>query len=372
VLERTAATDSWINYRGGDGSPEIRLICIMFPAVMLTRQLRLLHLLLGSSAVIVLLGGCTGHQSSEAHPSSTKASSSSGVESPQPGEVLPGHVVFDRCRDGDVSNIYLYSAGRETQVTEPGGHAGYAVSPNHRLILVGPSDDTTPLTGGTIDLTGQNFQRLTLHDPTLNLIPQAWSPSGSRIAFEGWDDTDPSRTGVYTARYPDGGDLRRITTRPGPRHDVPLDYSPDGRRLVFYRSAHGDPDPHVGGSLWTIGVDGSDGQRVNGSAHPADWARWSPDGQTILFATERTAAKGALWTVTPTGSHLTRIFDGSRGFPITPTWSPDGSQILFALDPTNDEFTHPDNALVVVQSDGSQLRQVISSQDCKRWPEWWQ
>jgi Tol biopolymer transport system component len=271
-----------------------------------------------------------------------------------------------------VSNIYLYHAGRERQVTQPGGPAGSRVSPNHRLILVGPSDDAIPITGGTIDLNGQNYRRLELHDATLNLVPQAWSPDGSRIAFEGWDDTDPSRTGVYTARFPDGGDLQRLTTRPGPRHDIPLDYSPDGRRIVFYRSAHGDPDPKTGGSLWTIGVDGSDPRQVNGAAHPSDWARWSPDGLTILFATERTASEGALWTVTPHGSHLTRIFDGSRGFPITPTWSPDGSQILFALDPTNDEFTHPNNALVVIHSDGTHLRPVISSEDCKRWPEWWQ
>jgi Tol biopolymer transport system component len=194
----------------------------------------------------------------------------------------------------------------------------------------------------------------------------------TRIAFEGWDDSAPSRTGAYTARYPGGGDLRRVTTRRGVRHDIPLDYSPDGRRLLFYRSAHGDPDPKTGGSLWTIGVDGKGARRINGSAHPSDWARWSPNGHKILFATERTAQSGALWTVTPKGSHLTKIFGGFRGFPITPTWSPNGSRILFMLDSTNDEFTHPDNLLVVIRSDGTHLREVIGSHDRKRWPEWWQ
>ena len=33
-----------------------------------------------------------------------------------------------------------------------------------------------------------------------------------------------------------------MTTRPGLHHDIPLDYSPDGRRLVFYRSVGVDPD----------------------------------------------------------------------------------------------------------------------------------
>jgi Tol biopolymer transport system component len=241
-------------------------------------------------------------------------------------------------------------------------------------VLVMPGGNIEPpITGGTVDLEGEDFERLNLTDPTLNLIPGPWSPDGARIAFEGWDDSDPARTGVYTARAADGGDLVRVTTRPGLRHDIPLDYSPDGTQLVFYRSAHADPDPKVGGSLWVVGVDGTAAHRVSGRAHPADWARWSPDGETILFATERTAPSGAIWTVSPDGSNLVELFVDQDGrFPITPTWSPDGSQILFALNPTNDEFTHPDNSLVLVNSDGTGLRKVIATPDFKRWPEWWE
>src|SRR5215212_9389902 len=157
---------------------------------IVARQSRLLRLL-GASAVLVLLGGCVENASPTDAPSSSKPLKvpPSAVDSTRPGAVLPGHILFDRTLGGDVSNIYLYHAGRERQVTQPGGPAGSRVSPNHRLILVGPSDDAIPITGGTIDLNGQNYRRLELHDATLNLVPQAWSPDGSRIAFEGWDDT---------------------------------------------------------------------------------------------------------------------------------------------------------------------------------------
>ncbi|MEO6145050.1 MAG: hypothetical protein ABIP19_13820 [Dermatophilaceae bacterium] len=232
-------------------------------------------------------------------------------------------------------------------------------------------DIPPPITGGTLGLDGRSFVRLKLADRTLNLVPQAWAPDGARIAFEGWDDSDPARTGIYTARYPDGGDLLRVTNRPGAVHDVPLDYSPDGHRLVFYRSVGVDPDPHVGGSLWTVAVDGSGARRISGSARPADWARWSKDGTRILFATERTAPAGALWTVSPEGTNLNLLFQGTATrFPIQPTWSPDASKILFGLDPTNDQFAHPANSLDTINADGTGLQVVDASPNFKSTPEW--
>jgi Tol biopolymer transport system component len=207
----------------------------------------------------------------------------------------------------------------------------------------------------------------------LNLIPQAWSPDGARIAFEGWDDSKPSRTGVYTAAAADGADLVRLTVRPGPHHDIPLDYSPDGKRLVLYRSVGADPDPYIGGSLWVVDVDGSDLHQVApASTRPAPWARWSRNGDRIMFANERTAPAGAIWTVHPDGTHLTRIFaDRHERFPIQPVWSPNGHQILFALDPTNDQFTHPANSLDMINSDGSHLQEVRRGNNFKSQPEWW-
>jgi len=199
-----------------------------------------------------------------------------------------------------------------------------------------------------------------------------WSPDGKRIAFEGWDDSDPARTGIYTARFGDGGGLIRVTTRPGDFHDIPLDYSPDGKQLVFYRSVGVDPDSSVGGSLWVVGVNGAGKHKiVSASDRPAPWARWSPDGRRILFANERTAPTSAIWTVAPDGSRLTQLFRDYEGrFPIQPVWSPDGSQVLFALDPTNDQFTHPNNGLYVVDVNGTGLALVNGSRDFKSQPEW--
>jgi Tol biopolymer transport system component len=249
------------------------------------------------------------------------------------------------------------------------------ISPDHHRVLVMPgTDETGAVAGGTAELDGTHFTRLKSPDPTLNLVPQAWSPDGTRIAFEGWDDSNPSRTGAYTAHVGDGTSLIRVTIRPGPHHDIPLDYSPDGTRLVIYRSVGTDPDPYIGGSLWVAGVDGSHPHRIAAAGdRPASWARWSRDGRQILYANERTAPAGAVWTVRSDGTHRNRLFvDASGRFPIQPIWSPDGSQVLFALDEGKDQFTHPANSFVVVDASGAgKRREVIAPGPFKSQPEWW-
>ena len=310
----------------------------------------------------------------------SKIAASQAASSPLPGTLsspLPGTLLFTHSARHDVQTIFLATGRRVRRLTRPGAYCCLVrISPDHRRVLVMPGGNIAPpVTGGTINLAGVGFQRLPLADPKLNLVPQAWSPDGTRIAFEGWDDSDPSRAGVYITNAADGTNAVRVTTRPGLHHDIPLDYSPDGTRLVVYRSVRVDPDPYayVGGSLWVVNVDGSGLHEIAGaSVRPAAWARWSRNGRTILFANERTAPSGAIWTVRPDGTNLAKVFADRRGrFPIQPVWSPDGSRILFALDPTNDQFTHPFNGLYLIRADGSHLQLLIGGNSFKSQPEWW-
>ena len=215
------------------------------------------------------------------------------------------------------------------------------------------------------------YRTLPRTDPDLSLVPSAWSPDGSRIAFEGWDENNPDRTGIYTARASDGADLVRVTELPGVPHDSPLEYSPDGRQLVFFRATHPDPD-YTDGSLWVVNVDGSGARQITSDATPPNvWARWSPDGARILFGAERFADTGPLWTATPDGKDLRTVYtDKDGGFVLTPDWSPDGTQIVFALDPHNDEYAHPPNKVYIINADGTNLQLVNDSNDFKRALEW--
>ena len=249
------------------------------------------------------------------------------------------------------------------------------ISPDRSRILAMPgTDDTGSVRGGTLALDGSNFELLPRPDETLNLVPQAWSPDGARIAFEGWDESDPTRTGIYTART-DGTDLLRVTTSPGLPHDSALDFSPDGTQLVFYRAVRAEPDfpIDIGGSLWVVNVDGTDAHQLDlGDVRPWWTARWSPDGSTIVFTEERLQPTGAIWTVNPDGTNLTKVFEDPEGrFARAPVWSPDGSRIMFYLHPISDNFQHDANEIYVINADGSGPTLLIGGPTYKFVTEWW-
>jgi Tol biopolymer transport system component len=226
------------------------------------------------------------------------------------------------------------------------------------------------ITAGIINADGGGARQIPLPDRTLNLAPMAWSPDGARLAFQGWDDTNPSRTGIYIGRASDGGDLVRLTRNTQGGQDLPGDFSPDGEQLVFFRE---DPSQQSVGRLFVIDVDGSGLHPITPTNLAVGFGtvRWSPDGRKILFQDAQNATHGYLWTVGPDGSDLTKVFaDTDDRFAISPTWSPDGRYILFALDPTAAEFSHPTNGLYVIRENGTGLTQLIDGNDFKRLPDW--
>jgi len=328
--------------------------------------------------MLVALGlmGCAASPTAGA-PTPT-AGGSSSAPSASTVEIVPT-ALEGRILWGNRDTFYLANADGSgvEQLADPRQYCCLArISPDHSRILTMPgTDQTGAVTGGTLTLQEPHFDLLPVGDSTLNLVPQAWSPDGTRIAFEGWDDSDPNRTGIYTSRSQEGADMMRVTTVTSRAHDVPLDYSPDGQQLVFYRAVRAEPEFPVdtGGSLWVVNVDGSNAHQLDtGGVRPWWWARWSPDGSTIVFGAERLQPTGGLWIIKPDGSSLTVLVPGSANhFPVGPIWSPDGGEVMFAMNPINDAFKHPDNEIDIVSADGTGLTTVLDGPGYKRPSDWW-
>jgi Tol biopolymer transport system component len=220
-------------------------------------------------------------------------------------------------------------------------------SPDGRHISVVADNRQGRLFVGLVDPDGSHYAQFDSPDPTLDLGCFAWSPDALRLACEGFDGSDVTRNGIYTVRTSDGGDLVRLTTCPNGCHDIPTDYSPDGRQIVFTRQQLPD---ETDVTMMVVNVDGSDAravtdQRIGGG-------RWSLDGETIL-----TDANGSLLLVPIDGAEIRtiKIVSGATLNPSGAAWSPDGEWIVFS--------GHTDTGfdLYIARTDGTNLHQVANT-----------
>jgi len=212
--------------------------------------------------------------------------------------------------------------------------------------------------------TGEVLLALPPPDPSLELFcGGSWSPDGKRISCEGFGVDDPSLNGIYTIRTSDGGGLRRITSPPD-GDDIPGDFSPDGKRLVFARWVDDEP---VG--VFVTEIDGSGLVQISPPDLLVDDAgfagSWSPDGSQILFVGR--ASDGAhkeIWIVGADGSSPHRFemspacggsfSDASSAGCYSPAWSPDGSMIVF----TRSSWNGKTENIYIVNADGTGPQQV--------------
>jgi len=262
----------------------------------------------------------------------------------------------------ETSFIANIDGSNERQLGELGASGGgWASRDGKHVVYFGFAPDyrgSVTVAGGD----GSNPHVLPLPAGTINIGTGPFSPDGSRLLREGFDDAHPDVAGIYVSNI-DGSNINRLTQV----HYIPGDWSPDGKQILLFLGPDGEPPP--AGSLFTARADGSHVTQLTPDGVNVQCCfgyRWSPDGSKIVFASE-----GKLWTIAPDGSGLTMVFADTEGrFAITPAWSPDGSMILFGLDPSPDPFRHPYNALYVIRSDGTGLTEVIGGANFKREPTW--
>jgi Tol biopolymer transport system component len=255
--------------------------------------------------------------------------------------------------DPDGTNQQLIQDNAEVGQWSPDGRqVGLALSSGQQLLL-----DVD--TGATTDLG------LSERYPDLGLFCGVWSPDGSRLACEGFGQTDGSLNGVYTVRSSDGGGLQRVTSEPN-GDDCPSDYSPNGKRLVITRASDTSYE------IDTVKLDGSGLKQITPAGTDFDFCSgsWSPQGNEILYSAHvPDTDRSTIWAAHFDGSGLRKIpvpgCGGPRSDPSSigcssPVWSPDGNKIAFSrhtLLPT-EQFD-----LYTVNANGSGLFQVTSTPD---------
>jgi Tol biopolymer transport system component len=136
----------------------------------------------------------------------------------------------------------------------------------------------------------------------------SFSPDMSKIAFAGIlspaGDTD---RGVFVVNA-DGSGLRTLFDVAGSYDSAPA-WSPDGTRIAFESNADvGGANPERDMEIWTMAADGSSPKQLTRNAAHDEGAAWSPDGGRMLAYTSGPDNEhGDIHVMTAAGRHLRRL-----------------------------------------------------------------
>jgi hypothetical protein len=286
------------------------------------------------AAIAILLTGCssstptytptnTPRESTLNAPTNTPSEPAPNTPtSTTTAEVFQGRLLFARFIEASHTFTGMYisktDGSGETAVPLPWTEGGGRWSMSGKEIAVPTLLEDGRVGTAIIATDGSVLRVLSIPDTTLNLPCTIWSRDDTRLACEGWDDSDPSRTGIYTVSASDGSDIQRLTIPPASKHDLPGDYSSDGE-FVFIRHS-GDEGP---GPLMLVDANGGE-PRVLYDDSMEDPGRFSPDGRFVA-----TSKDGSLLIIDLDGKIVHEI-SVSGAFVFGPVWSPDGTRIAFS------------------------------------------
>ena len=272
--------------------------------------------------------------------------------------------VVDKNSQEEPAVIFLLSidTGEKRKVTSPPsgtmGDAYPAFSPDGKRLAFIRSSSRATTDIHLVSLTGGEPRRLTFDNTSI--LGFAWTSDGGEIVFA-------SRRGgsIYSLwRIPiTGGTPQRLPTI-GQSVLSPA-ISRQGNRLAYTQTLDDL-------NIWQLEIDstgrGGELTRLISSTLGDNGPDYSPDGQTIVFASTRSGSFG-IWVCHSDGSNPLQLIDRGPYLTGTPRWSPDGRSIAF--DSRSSDPGREGNAdIYVISAHGGQPRRLtkVSSENVA--PSW--
>ena len=193
-----------------------------------------------------------------------------------------------------------------------------------------------------------------------------WSPGNKLVAFTGSVEGDAD---IYTVT-PDGGKAKVLIRGVG--LDVDPMFSPDGKWMAFVSGRFGNPHIFRAELKW----EGQTDVRVVSDKRLtyAGWynatPNWSPDSDKLAFAGyDKDIDRFDIFMMTPDGTGLERLTIRC-GDNEHPSWSPNGQMIVFESNRTGGKDFKTIKQLYVMNRDGSAQRMLNTGLFEAQTPAW--
>jgi len=170
-----------------------------------------------------------------------------------------------------------------------------------------------------------------------------WSPDGKTIVFHTPLAPGVTYRDIFVVNA-DGTGLHNLTNNKGSvNRDIRAAWSPDGSRIAFNSNRlSNDACPNNrNDNLWVMNADGTNLIQLTHSCEPDQAPDWSPDGSRIVFHRGTLTTHAEIWMLNleeGTETQLTNTPDCEDSVVhrnLDPAWSPDGSRIAFDSDRDN-------------------------------------
>ena len=294
------------------------------------------------------------------------------------------------------SDLYKLRSVNDVQFAPDGSHIAYTVEnngqngrPYSQLWIMNVAE------GKSIRIGSDNDRG---YGPT-------WSANSKWMAFQG---SIEGKSGIFIVQ-PNGAGLRFLSVREGTNSPLPstgesLAWSPDSRRIAFVSSTpgpegdlHGDPvvitrylykpDFSEGNShfndnrrlhIFIADVSSGSVQQLTQGNHYEHSIDWSPDGQELLFVSNREPNEDQFFNydifAIKVADGTIRRLTATENAEYRPRWSPDGKAIVYQATKrglTDLETTMEDTHIWIMNADGSNRRELGRTIDNRQGaPSW--
>jgi hypothetical protein len=204
-------------------------------------------------------------------------------------------------------------------IGRPGQYRGLDLAPDGTRIATHQEETARIGDVWLLGVPGGAASRFTFNPSQDNSSP-IWSPDGARLAFA---SIRAGKTGLYQKRSDGTGTEELLIQSDG--IISPMDYSPDGRSLVYTENA---ANTGAEGNLWLLDLS-SDRKAVPLVDTPSSaesHGQISPDGKWLVYESSNAGRRDVYVRPFPAGAGQWQVSTGGGWFP---RWRRDGRELFF-------------------------------------------